>query len=217
MMAYLEKLLFYGKLNRTARIVLVAAGLAFVMAIALPLWQMTMISNQFPEGLRVRIYPYKLEGDLQEINTLNHYVGMAALDAEFFPELGLLPVIFAIGGALTLLTAALGYRWLATQVLLGGGTASTLASSILIYRLYTYGHNLDPKAPIDIDPFMPPPLGVNQLANFHVTTFFHVGTVVFALGLLGIVAALWVSRPDMHHAKATMHHVGANAGTSLEA
>lgn len=216
-MAYLERLLFHGRLNRAARFILVAAGLAFLVAIALPLWQMTMISNQFPEGLRVRIYPYKLEGDLQEINILNHYVGMAALNAEFFPELQLLPLIFAIGGVLTLLTAALGYRWLATQVLLGGGTASSLASSILIYRLYTYGHNLDPKAPIDIDPFMPPPLGVNQLANFHVTTFFHVGTFVFALGLLGIAVALWVSRPEMQNAKVKMQHVGVNTSTGLEA
>ncbi|NJM06262.1 hypothetical protein HC891_08800 [Candidatus Gracilibacteria bacterium] len=195
MMDYLERLLFHGKLNRTARIILVLAGLAFFIAIALPLWQMTMISNQFPEGLRVRIYPYKLEGDLQEINILNHYVGMATLDAEFFPELQLLPLIFAGGGLLTLLTAGLGYRWLASEVLLGGGLASALSTTILIYRLYSYGHNLDPMAPIDIDPFMPPPLGVNQLANFHVTTFFHIGTAVFALGLIGIIAALWVSRP----------------------
>lgn len=195
MMAYLERLLFHDKLNRTARIILVVAAVAFFAAIALPLWQMTMISNQFPEGLRVRIYPYKIEGDLQEINTLNHYVGMAALDAKFFPELRLLPLFFAAGGALTLLTALLGYRWLATQVLLGGGLASAVSSGILVYRLYTYGHDLDPKAPIDIPPFMPPPIGVNQLANFHVTTFFHVGTLVFALGLIGIVAALWVSRP----------------------
>lgn len=197
MMAYLERLLFHGKLNRPARIILVASAVAFFVAIALPLWQMTMISNQFPEGLRVWIYPYKLEGDLQEINTLNHYVGMAALNAEFFPELRLLPLIFAIGGILVLLTALLNYRWLATQVLLGGGTASTLSIGILIYRLYTYGHNLDPKAPIDIDPFMPPPIGFNQLANFHVTTFFHFGTFAFTLGLIGIVAALLVSRPPL--------------------
>lgn len=195
MMDYLERLLFHGKLNRPARLALILAGGAFLLAIALPLWQMTMISNQFPEGLRVRIYPYKLEGDLQEINTLNHYVGMAPLGNDFFPELRLLPVIFAIGGVLALLTAALGYRWVATEVLLGGGLASLLATSILVYRLYTYGHNLDPKAPIDIPPFMPPPVGVNQLANFHVTTFFHVGSFVFALGLLGIALAIWLSRP----------------------
>ena len=195
MLAYLEKLLFHGRLNRPARIVLVLSALAFFASIALPLWQMTMISNQFPEGLRVRIYPYKLEGDLQEINILNHYVGMSPLDADFFPELRLLPALFTAGGALALLTAAVGYRWVAAEVLIGGGGASALSAGILIYRLYTYGHNLDPMAPIDIPPFMPPPVGVNQLANFHVTTFFHVGTLLFGLGLIGIAAALWISRP----------------------
>jgi copper chaperone NosL len=209
MMDFLERLLFHGKLNRPARILLVLAAVAFFASIALPLWQMTMISNQFPEGLRVRIYPYKLEGDLQEINILNHYVGMAALEADFFPELRLLPIIFAAGGVLALLTAALGSRWFATQVFLGGGLASAVSTGILIYRLYTYGHNLDPMAPIDIPPFTPPPLGVNQLANFHVTTFFHVGTFVFALGLAGIAAALWVSRPRPAPATAA---AGAAAG-----
>lgn len=195
-MGYLERLLFHGMLNRAARILLALAGVLFFVAIALPLWQMTMISNQYPEGLRVWIYPYQLTGDLQEINTLNHYVGMAELNAAFFPELRLLPFIFAIGGLLSLLAAALGYRWVATEVLLGGGGASVLATGILVFRLYTYGHNLDPKAAIEIPPFMPPPLGVNQLANFHVTTFFHAGTFVFALGLVGIMAALWLSRPE---------------------
>lgn len=209
MMDFLERLLFHGKLNRTAQILLVASGAAFLLAIALPLWQMTMISNQFPEGLRVRIYTYKLEGDLQEINILNHYVGMAPLDNELFPELRLLPIIFAAGGVLSLLTAALGYRWVATQVLLGGALASALSAGILTYRLYTYGHNLDPMAPIEIPPFMPPPLGVNQLANFHVTTFFHIGTFVFALGLVGIAAAIWVSRPRQAAATAP-----ANVATS---
>jgi copper chaperone NosL len=81
----LTRFLFNGELDRPARSIVAAAGVALFLALALPLWQMTMVSNQYPEGLRAIIYTYKLEGDLQEINTLNHYIGMQALNEDFFP------------------------------------------------------------------------------------------------------------------------------------
>jgi hypothetical protein len=191
-----SKLLLKGDLTRNARIFAAAAGVALVLAVALPLWQMTMISNQYPEGLRVWIYTYKLTGDLQEINTLNHYIGMHPLAEEYFPELRILPFSFALGGLLCLLAVALKHRWITTLVLVGGGVSGLATMGVLIYRLYTYGHNLDPRAAIDIEPFMPPPIGINQLANFRVTTFFHLGSLLFILALIGLLAALWVSRPS---------------------
>lgn len=191
----LSALFLKGDLTRNARIFAAAAGAALLLAVAFPLWQMTMISNQYPEGLRVWIYTYKLTGDLQEINTLNHYIGMHPLAEEYFPELRILPFSFALGGLLCLLAAALKHRWITTLVLVGGGVSGLVTMSVLIYRLYTYGHNLDPKAAIDIEPFMPPPIGINQLANFRVTTFFHLGSILFILALIGLLAALWVSRP----------------------
>ncbi|MCU0490397.1 MAG: hypothetical protein MUD01_02220 [Chloroflexaceae bacterium] len=191
------KLLCKGDLTRNARIVAAAAGVALLLAVALPLWQMTMISNQYPEGLRVWIYTYKLSGDLQEINTLNHYIGMHPLEEAYFPELRILPFSFVLGGLLCLLAAALKHRWITTLVLVGGGLAGLATMSVLIYRLYTFGHNLDPRAAIDIAPFMPPPIGINQLANFRVTTFFHLGSILFILALVGLLAALWVSRPSI--------------------
>lgn len=192
----LSKLFLRGDLTRNARIFAAAAGVALVLAVALPLWQMTMISNQYPEGLRVWIYTYKLTGDLQEINTLNHYIGMHPLAEEYFPELRILPFSFALGGLLCLLAAALKHRWITTLVLVGGGVSGLATMGVLIYRLYTYGHHLDPRAAIDIEPFMPPPIGINQLANFRVTTFFHLGSLLFILALIGLLAALWVSRPS---------------------
>jgi hypothetical protein len=85
-------------------------------------------------------------------------------------------------------------RWLTTLVLFGGGLSGLVTMSILIYRLYTYGHNLSPRAPIKIPPFMPPPIGVNQLANFQVTTYFHAGSVLFLASLVALGVALWISR-----------------------
>ena len=39
------------------------------------------------------------------------------------------------------------------------------------YRLYQYGHNLDPHAPMHIKPFTPLLIGVKQIANFRETQF----------------------------------------------
>ncbi|MBS1967224.1 MAG: hypothetical protein JST60_15695 [Chloroflexi bacterium SZAS-1] len=193
----LKQLLFEGQLTPRARLLAAAAGIAMLVAIALPLWQMTMISNQYPEGLRLWIYSYKLTGDLQEINTLNHYIGMHPLDAEHFSELRILPYSFGLGGLLCLLAAALRRRWITTLVLVGGALSGLVSMGILLYELYSYGHDLDAKAAIKIPPFMPPPIGSNQLANFHVTSFFHLGSALFLLAVLTLLVSLWISRPRL--------------------
>jgi hypothetical protein len=207
----LKQSLFAGQLTPKARALVAAAGVAMLAAIFLPLWQMTMISNQYPEGLRMWIYSYTLRGDLQEINTLNHYIGMHPLDAEHFTELRILPFSFGLGALLCLLAAALRRRWITTLVLAGGIVSGLGSMAILFYELYNYGHNLDPKAAIKIPPFMPAPVGSNQLANFHVTTFLHLGSVLFVAAIVLLAAALWMSRPRVveQRAQATGSQVPA--------
>jgi succinate dehydrogenase/fumarate reductase cytochrome b subunit len=56
----------------------------------------------------------------------------------------------------------------------------------LYYKLYTFGHNLDPKAPITVDPFMPVMWGKKQIANFLTEADPGLGTwyvAIFATGL----------------------------------
>ena len=45
------------------------------------------------------------------------------------------------------------------------------------YRLYQYGHNLDPHAPMHIKPFTPRLIGVEQIANFREHSFPQAGRV----------------------------------------
>jgi hypothetical protein len=100
----LNKLNHFFEINLSARsrLLIIVAALILVPSYFFPLWNMTMYSNQFPDGLRLFIYSYKLEGgdtpgrdDLREINSLNHYIGMKALDKRDFAEFNWLP--FAIG------------------------------------------------------------------------------------------------------------------------
>jgi copper chaperone NosL len=191
----IKRWFFKGELTRTSQAFAAAAALCMVGAIFLPLWRMTMISNQYPDGLIMSIYSSKIQGDLQEINILNHYIGMHPLDAEHFVELRVLPYIFGLGALACLAAALLRQRIFTTLALLGGIGAGLGSMGVLFYELYRYGHDLDPRAPIDVEPFMPPPMGSSQLANFHVTTILHAGSILFILALIGLMAALWLSRP----------------------
>ena len=53
------------------------------------------------------------------------------------------------------------------------------------YRLYTFGHHLDPAAPFKVEPFTPAILGTKQIANFTTHSLPRAGTYLLcAYGLL---------------------------------
>jgi hypothetical protein len=56
------------------------------------------------------------------------------------------------------------------------------------YKMYWYGHHLDPKAAVRIDPFTPPLFGYKKLANFEVYSYPGVGS--YALGAVGFCLLL---------------------------
>src|SRR5262245_37088388 len=62
----------------TSLLALAAALLA--ASYALPYWRMTLHAPQYPKGLHVVAYLNRLEGDVREIDGLNHYIGMRPLN-----------------------------------------------------------------------------------------------------------------------------------------
>src|SRR5262249_25990282 len=91
------------------RALVVAAALMLGAIFLLPLWNLTMFAPQYPDGLRMDIYSYKLEGgragqDIKEINILNHYIGMKDLAPEDFTEFKWMP--FVVGAIALLLLRA---------------------------------------------------------------------------------------------------------------
>jgi copper chaperone NosL len=57
-------------------------------------------------------------------------------------------------------------------------------------KLYAYGHNLDPGAPVKVAPFTPPMLGSKQLANFTVFNYPALGSYFILLVLLLLLAGI---------------------------
>ena len=60
------------------------------------------------------------------------------------------------------------------------------------YMLYTYGHQLDPRAPIEMAGFMPPVWGTRTIANFTVSSYPSTGTTLISIfGATVVLLALW--------------------------
>ncbi len=181
----------------TASRVLLLAGIGFLIAGALlPLWRIHLVAPQYREGLSIDMYAYKLVGgnggqDLAEINTLNHYIGMHGIEPSDFVEMKWIPFAIGVFVLVTMRAIVIGRVGslvdLAVMFLYFG--AFSFAS--FGYRLYSYGHHLDPKAPMAVEPFMPILIGRQQIANFVQTSLPLAGTFCMAVFLGLVFAAIW--------------------------
>ena len=189
---------FYHHLDRPlrlpSRVVLALLVIPLGLCFTAPLWNIHMLAPQYPQGLDLDIYAYTVAGDVQEVNTLNHYIGMAKIDRASLSELGWLP--FALGGLilLTLRAALLGENRSLVDLVVVTGYFGVFSMARFAYRLYVFGHNLDPRAAFQVEPFTPALVGSKQIANFTTISYPQAGSywlVSFALGLLVVLAWNW--------------------------
>ncbi len=178
---------------------LVLAFLCLVPTYFTPLYNMTMFAPQYQDGLRLDIYSYKLVGgnagqDVKEINVLNHYIGMKDLVTEDFTEFKWLPFVIGIFGLLFLRAAVLGKVSHLVDVTVLYFYFGAFALWSFGYKMYQYGHSLDPKAAVRVDPFMPPMFGYKKLANFEVYSYPQLGSYALAAAVLVLAVALFLAR-----------------------
>ena len=166
----------------------------------LPIWAMKLWAPQYREGLTLTIYSNAIRGDLQSINTLNHYVGMKHITPEDFREFTYLPQALTLFGVAALVAALVNRRWVAIL----GWILFTVFSAYMFYDyahwLYDYGHNLDPRAPIKLPLFTPPLIGFKQMANFKVLSIPMPGTLLLGVAWLLGPAAIWLEMRDTKRA-----------------
>ena len=180
------------------RLLLLAAVLLLVPFYVAPLWRLTMFAPQYQEGLRLDIYSYKLEGgnrgqDVREINVLNHYIGMKDLVAEDFTEFKWMPFVVGALGLLFLRAAVLGKLGHLVDVVVMFLYFGAFSLWSFAYKLYRYGHDLAPTAPVKVDPFMPPLFGYKQLANFEVYSYPGPGSYGLMAVTVLLLLALFVA------------------------
>src|SRR6188474_773038 len=97
-----------NKINGISKALLILAAILVATNIFLPIWKIQLWAPQYPEGLALLIYADKLAGDVDIINGLNHYIGMATLHTENFVEFSFLRYIFGVLAICILITAIVG-------------------------------------------------------------------------------------------------------------
>jgi copper chaperone NosL len=192
---------FERPLSGASRGLVLLGIVALVAGAFLPLWRIQLVAPQYEEGLTLEMYSHKIAAgnggqDLPEINTLNHYIGMKPIVQADFAEMKWMP--FAIGVFVLLALRAIVMGRIGNLVDLGVMFSYFGAFSLatFVYRLWTYGHQLDPHAPMRIAPFMPVVIGRQQIANFVQTSLPMAGTACMGLFLVAIVGAIWLSRTE---------------------
>ena len=141
----------------------VAAAALIVASTALPLWSMKMEAPQYRHGLFLHVYGTGMTGDIKELNILNHYIGMPPIEAPRL-ETQLFPIGIAVLIGLAL--AAPLHRWIRRVAAVATAVVPVSILADLQWRLYEFGHSLDPKAPIRLKPFTPLVLGESHMGNF---------------------------------------------------
>ena len=182
------------KLSIVSSIIIVVSAILIAVSLFFPWWKMIFVAPQYPEGLNIIVYPNRLEGQIDIVNGLNHYIGMANFSEENFPELSYLPYLVGGLAVLTLLTAMLRKKTVLYGLIglfIVGGTLGVLD---LHAALKKFGTNLSPEAPIKLDPFVPPILGHNTIANFQTTSLLGLGSYVVIAAFILLLIPLWKDR-----------------------
>lgn len=194
-----------GRFHATERRLIVLAALVMLPVFflpVLPVWQMKLWAPQYREGLTLTIYANTIRGDLDKINTLNHYVGMKSITPDDFREFAFMPQMLTLFGVMALLAALFNRRWLAVL----GWLAFTGFAAYMFYDyamwLWRYGNELDPRAAIKLPAFTPPLIGYAKMANFKVLSLPGPGTVLLGIAWLLGPVVLWLEHREARKAGA---------------
>jgi copper chaperone NosL len=177
-------------MNKKPIILMCLASVMLLGVFLFPLWKIRLEAPQYPDGVNMYIWVNKITGDtpstLQNINILNHYIGMKYIEPDSIPELKYFPIVVIVMVALGLGLGFSGKRkyfiyWGILLMILGG-----LGIYDFYLWEYDYGHNLDPNAPIKIPGmvYQPPLIGSKMLLNFNAISWPHFGSLFLLLAIV---------------------------------
>lgn len=175
-------------------IMLVAAALLLVSTF-LPYWKMELQAPQYPQGLEMTVYVNRVQGDVSEVDGLNHYIGMRPISeaAQFERSVAVIAI-----GALIFLVVASVFIHNPCALLLTIPVIAYPAIFLLDLWLWmrAFGQDLDPSAPLSniIEPFVPQIIGSGQVAQFRTEAIWGSGLwIAFGVSVL-VAIGLYLQR-----------------------
>lgn len=156
----------------------------------LPYWNFKLLAPQYPKGLFMTIYLHGVGGAVDEVDIINHYIGMhklvdaAPLERAAGPWLVAVLAVGIVAGMVIAGRRVGAWLWVPALALPLGFLGDTL------YWMWQFGHNLDPAAPIDFAPFMPELFGHGVIGQFHTWAWPGPGFWTAAVGTGLVVGAV---------------------------
>jgi copper chaperone NosL len=171
------------------------AALCLIISIFFPYWNLTLEAPQYPKGLHVQTYVNRLEGDVTEIDNLNHYIGMRPLGEAAQLERSLSIVLIGVTALLVVGAIFIHTKW-AALLALPAVLYPAIFLADMYYWLRNFGQNLDPTAPFSntIKPFIPTILGAGKIANFRSIGSLGAGFYLALLASILILVGLYFHR-----------------------
>ncbi len=180
---------------RAPSFLLLIARVLILVSLFLPYWHMVLVAPQYPDNLQLTAHVNQLSGDVAEIDSLNHYIGMRPLEeaAQFERSVGVYILILLV--IMLEFAAWIHSRWAVLLVL-----PAVFFPAIFLLDLHLwmshFGQNLDPDAPLSnsIEPFVPPILGTGMVGQFKTIATPGIGLLLSALASVVIIVALFFHR-----------------------
>lgn len=138
----------------------------------------------FPDGIPVYFHMDGYSGDVHEMNTINHFIGMYPMERGASLERKLSPFIMLIINVMIVMFII--YRGKFSTVLAAIPALMPIGFFALYSGwLYWYGHNLQDWGMFKVKPFMPTALGDGKVAQF--TTHSYPSTGFYLLLIISVL------------------------------
>ncbi len=212
---------------KKASLVMTIGSLFLLGLFVFPLWNIELGAPQYPEPLGINIFINGLEGqsefDIQNIDGLNHYIGMKTLPKpEDMWEFSVFPKVVGIMVLLGVLIGILAFaRKLSYHWFVGWFVVMSIFGILGMYDfnlwLIDYGTNLDPKAIMKLQnpdgtpmSYKPPLLGHQKMLNFDAYSYPHLGAYLMFVGMCLVILASYLGwrngkETKVKHSKSLSH------------
>ena len=158
-----------------------------------PLWSVSLEApnypkEAFPQGIPVFFHFDGFSGEVHEMNTINHYVGMDPMWVGGHFERAIGPYALLLLTAIMILFIAYNVKIL-NYLMLIPASLPLLFIMDYSYWLYWFGHNLHDWGAFKIKPFMPTVFGDGKIAQFITHSYPTIGFyMLVAISLLSLLA-----------------------------
>ncbi len=160
---------------------------------SLPIWAVSLEApnypkEAFPEGIPVFFHFDGYSGEVHEMNTINHYVGMDPMwvGGHLEREIGIYALLLL---SLGMIYFMLFNNKILTYLMLIPASLPVLFILDYSYWLYWFGHNLHDWGAFKIKPFMPTVFGDGKIAQFITHSYPTIGFyMILAISLLSLLA-----------------------------